>query len=233
MTTENSNMSTKDEETPLLDRFLPAPDLRHREELTVPAPPDTVYAAVGELRPEHLRSQLVRLLVRLRGAPSITGIDLGSVLPGHHWVQLGSRPGREIALGTEGRFWKPQPRGHEVGTDDHARQAAPDQVGVAWSFRVDPQAAGGSRLFVEMRATAQSRIERLYLRALTPFARRLTRYLAIAVAELAIRAENRGSAAPEQFGPGNGDSALDTAEMTSRGDATPTTEAGSDGPRAS
>ena len=89
-------------ELSLLDRYLPRYDFAERHSTIVAAEPNKVWDQVLDL--DLGESRVVRTLFRLRGLPSsalrLEGLEkLG-------FLRLGERPGRELALGVAGKFWR-------------------------------------------------------------------------------------------------------------------------------
>ena len=98
----------------LLDAFLPSYDFEEAHEIEGRASPEDAYRAVRAVTPAEVL--LLRTLFRLRSAPARqpTGsrIPFGSPEPligqalRGGFVLLAEDPGREIALGVIGQFWR-------------------------------------------------------------------------------------------------------------------------------
>ena len=152
-----------------IDVILPRHHVAKRHATTVRAPPERVYAAVGEL--DMGRSPLVRALFLLRGMPPST-LTLRGLL-GDRFVLLAEEPGRELLIGLAGRFWTPT---GDLQRLDPASFAAFDRPGYAkavWSFSVAPRPDGAVELATETRVLcldAESRRRFLrYWRVVGPF----------------------------------------------------------------
>jgi hypothetical protein len=87
----------------LIDEYMPVFHAVERHARTIAAPPGDVYAAIT--RTDFGRSGPIRWLLALRGLGARRFV-LGDVTK-RGFVQLGERPGREIAFGIAGRFWTP------------------------------------------------------------------------------------------------------------------------------
>lgn len=95
--------------TDLLDVHLPTYAVAISEHLVVEADAAVVYEAAKSFDFMTTRSPVVTALMAAQ--------DPG-VLPG--WLLLGEVPGREVAFGAVGTFWKPDIEWHDVTTDRFA-----------------------------------------------------------------------------------------------------------------
>ncbi len=98
----------------LLDQYMPAYDFEEAHEIEVCAVPADAYRAIREVTPAEV--PLLRTLFRIRSAPAHR--LLASRLPFRSpeslieqalhggFVLLAEDPGRELALGTVGQFWR-------------------------------------------------------------------------------------------------------------------------------
>ena len=152
-------------EPSLLSEALPRFDANEVHGLWVPAPPDVVFAAVKEVTVREVRLLLPlmavrgvpRLLSRRRGfRPSPSARVLDAFLE-VGFVLLGERPGREIAVGAIGRFWRLA--GNEplaVGTpESFVAFAEPGYAKAALGFVVRAE-GDGSRVVTETRVAGTS-----------------------------------------------------------------------------
>jgi hypothetical protein len=113
----------------LIDRFLPSFDATAVHEVSVNASPDAAYSAI---RAANMRDPVIdflffirelpwRLVRRLRGelqppTPSkVTFGDLATAGPG--WTLLAEDVGREILIGSVGRFWRKDYGGRTVSAE--------------------------------------------------------------------------------------------------------------------
>jgi hypothetical protein len=162
----------------MLDDFLPQYEFRSRHETTVPAPPEIVWRAVEEWRPEE--SLPWRWLLRLRGL----GGPHGSL---REWAEsLGflrlAETETEVVYGQAGRFWSPWERSALVSprTVEEFRAVDDPRCAVAaMTIRGEPLPGGGTRLCTETRIHALSdgarRRFRLYWLLIGPFSGLLRR----------------------------------------------------------
>ena len=97
----------------LLEEFRPSFDVRDAHDRWIAAPPAAVFAAVTEVTVGEVR--LLAPLEALRGLPSLAAVRLPARLDCSApvldaftvgAVQLGVRPGTEVAVGAVGRFWR-------------------------------------------------------------------------------------------------------------------------------
>jgi hypothetical protein len=149
-------------ETPtLLDTHLPAYDVVLTEHVVVEAAPELVFAAAKGFDFLTTDAKLVTALMtlrtvpgRLRGRPAATPTTLmlatdASSLPG--WVSLGEVPGRELAFGAVGTFWKADIEWHDVPAEEFAAFAEPGWGKIACHLLVRPDGPGRSVLTYECR----------------------------------------------------------------------------------
>jgi hypothetical protein len=176
--------------TMTLDDWMPTFDVRSAHAVEVRAAPETVYRAL--LAADFSRNPVVAALMALRSLPAVvvaprraltrwrhrgdganggrtgsrpggTG-PMGLLLSGA-FALLAARPPTEITFGLTGRFWTPT--GGLLPTDP-TRFLEPLPSGLAravWTLRVDPLAAGRSRLSTETRVScADPSTRRAFLR---------------------------------------------------------------------
>ena len=169
----------------LADEFLPAYDVAMRHATTVAAPAGAVWDAL--YRADFAGAWYVRALLMLRGLRR----------PGHAerltldrliaagFIPLGTRDGRELALGLIGRFWTPSGGRMRVAPAEFARVAPAGHAKVVWTFVVEPDGPRAARLTTETRvacADAASRTRfRLYWLAVRPFSGLIRRAMLAAV----------------------------------------------------
>lgn len=128
----------------LIDRYLPVYDLAITEHQVIEAGRQTVYQAARDLDFMTVQSPLIAASFFVRGLPArlsgkapsppptlrLATDDLG--LPG--WVFLGEIPGREVAFGAVGKFWKPSIEWRDVPADEFARFDEPGWGKIACHF---------------------------------------------------------------------------------------------------
>jgi hypothetical protein len=154
----------------LLDQFLPVFDVVLTEHLVVDAEPDVVFDAAHDLDFLSVRTPLLTVTFFVRGLPARLRGDAAPVppelrlangdagLPG--WLILGDEPGRELAFGAVGRFWKPDIEWRDVSREEFA---AFDEAGwgkIACHFLVRSDGEGRSTLTYECRTATTDEIAR-------------------------------------------------------------------------
>jgi hypothetical protein len=150
----------------LLDQVLPHFDASERHGIVVAAPPEVVFDAVKDVTVRDVRlltplmalrglPRLVKRRRRLRRLPSSDPL-IGRLLEAG-FVQLGERPGAEIAVGAVGRFWRPADnRPVAVPTrDEFLSFSEPGYAKAVMAFLVRPE-GDGSRIVTETRIVGTS-----------------------------------------------------------------------------
>lgn len=145
----------------LLDAHLPAYDVVLTEHLVVEADTEVVFEAAKNFDFMTTSSPLVTALMTARSVPSrllrrplrapqtlMLARDLG-VLPG--WLLLGEVPGREVAFGAVGKFWKPNIEWRDVAGEHFASFADPGWGKIACHLLVRPDGPARSILSYECR----------------------------------------------------------------------------------
>ncbi len=148
----------------LLDHHLPELDFVERHVLKVAAPPGVVFAAIR--RADLGGGLLTRTLFLLRALPGLLVAPRETVrrflarrgsrrvtldaLASAGFVFLGEDPGREVVVGTIGRFWRASGGMRPFAAAEFARFDEPGWAKAAWNFRVDP-AQGCATLSTETR----------------------------------------------------------------------------------
>src|SRR5262249_7830977 len=143
----------------LIDRFLPEYDEVEHHEVAVDAPADRTYQAIKDI--DLARSPVVLALLFARGLPHLF---TGAVKPKRRltlddivesgFVVLAEEPGRELALGTAGRFGRrgggaPRPDGGEFTSSDDP--GFPRAVG---NSLAPGRPGGGSTVITETRVAS-------------------------------------------------------------------------------
>jgi hypothetical protein len=152
----------------------------------VAAPPSAVWEALH--RADFANAWYVRALLALRGLRRPAGrpsLTLARVVEGG-FVPLDEQPGREIALGIVGRFWRPSGDRVRLGPSEFAGFARPGYARAVWTFTVEPAGAGGTRLSTETRVACADirsrRSFRAYWAVVRPFSGLIRRAMLNAVA---------------------------------------------------
>jgi hypothetical protein len=145
----------------LLDTHLPTYDVAVTEHLLVETRAERVFEAAVSFDFMTTRSLVVTSLMRARALPSrllgrsvvtprtlMLARDPGA-LPG--WLLLGEVPGREVAFGAVGTFWKPDIEWHDVAADEFAAFQEPGWGKIACHLLVRPDGSDRSILTYECR----------------------------------------------------------------------------------
>ena len=140
------------------------------EHLVVDADTVTVFEAAKNFDFMTTRSLLVTAMMTARSVPSrllgrpvvapqslMLAKDPGA-LPG--WLLLGEVPGREIAFGAVGTFWKPDIEWHDLSADRFAAFAEPGWGKIACHLLVRPDGPGRSILSYECRTATTDPVSR-------------------------------------------------------------------------
>ena len=143
----------------LIDRFLPAPDVRTVHSIRIRATPERVLQVAEGFDLESLG--VVRALFRIRGwllraRPLPPRVPRGLVdeLSSIGWGTLAHQPGRQRVFGAVTRPWEGDARFTSVPPDAFATFAEPGLVKIAWTLEAepDPRRPGTTVLRTETRA---------------------------------------------------------------------------------
>jgi hypothetical protein len=146
----------------ILDRFMPAFEVREHRETRVVAPAELTYAAAREMDLD--RSGVVRAIFRgreilLRARPAVRRQPqafLSEVLA-LGWGVLAEVPGREIVIGAVTRPWEANVRFRRLPPERFATFDEPGYVKIVWNLSVEPLGASESIFRTETRvATTDS-----------------------------------------------------------------------------
>ncbi|MCB1007619.1 MAG: hypothetical protein KDB94_01860 [Acidobacteria bacterium] len=189
-----------------LDELLPRWDARERHERILAASPDAVWRAL--FAADLAGGWTIRLLMGLRALPALL-FRSSTVHPAPRRVgleeliafgfgRLAEVSGEEIALGIEGRFWRPL---GNLEPFDRRRFETPVGAGRAravWNFTVVGAGEGKSRLATETRVLcgdpASRRKFRLYWLLVRPGSGWIRRAMLAAVARECARGRDAGGA---------------------------------------
>ena len=135
-------VSTSGTPDPLLDRFMPAYEVREYHEIRVAAPVDIAYAAVRAM--DINRSPLVRGIFRAR--QMALGADEVATPPrplleetqALGWGVLAEEPGREIVMGAVTQPWLANVRFEGLPPGEFAAFKHPAFVKIAFTLAADP-----------------------------------------------------------------------------------------------
>jgi hypothetical protein len=152
----------------LIDTYLPVYDVVITEHLVVEAGVPETFAAACDLDFMSVKSPLLSASFFVRGlpdrlkghrveAPPELRLATGEAgLPG--WLTFGEIPGREIAFGAVGKFWKAEIEWRDVERDEFAGFDEPGWGKIACHFLARPDGERRSVLTYECR-TATTDIE--------------------------------------------------------------------------
>ena len=128
---------------PVLDRFIPSPEVAEHHEITIAAPAGVVLAAAKET--QALDLPLVRTIIKLRelalgGEPDRRQHPQGLLdqMVSIGWVVLAEIAGREIVLGAVTQPWEAAPVFRSIPAAEFASFAEPGYVKIVWTLRADP-----------------------------------------------------------------------------------------------
>lgn len=188
------------ESDPLLDPFMPAPEVLTRHHIKVAAPADVAFAVAGTL--DMSDSTLIRGLFKgrellLHGAPAPTRKSAGlrEDLRSIGWVELAEEPGHEVVFGAATKPWEPNPAFVPIPAGRFAAFAEPGYVKIVWTLRADPIDDRTSMFRTETRAMATDAFARerfrVYWSGLSPGIRLIRHAMLRAVRREAERVASR------------------------------------------
>lgn len=141
-----------------LDRFVPAPDIRERFEITVRAPAALVLetAAAFDLQSLVTVRAIFRLRERLMGARVVPRQPQGLLEETRRlgWGVLDEAAGRFVICGARCRPWEPDVRFAALPPDAFAAYEGPDEVKIAWTLEAHAVAPAITVFGQETRAVA-------------------------------------------------------------------------------
>jgi hypothetical protein len=128
---------------PVLNRFMPSPEVAEHHEIAIAAPAAVVLAAAKEM--QALELPLVRTVFKLRelalgGEPDRRQHPQGLLdqMVSIGWVVLDEIAEREIVLGAVTRPWDAAPVFRSIPAAAFASFAEPGYVKIVWTLRADP-----------------------------------------------------------------------------------------------
>lgn len=161
---------------PLIDGFIPHPDVRERFEITIHAPADLVMEIARDFDMQSL--PIVRAIFWLRekvmrcasSAPrKPQGILEETMALG--WGLLAERPGRLIICGATCQPWLADVKFSPVEPADFEAYAEPGQVKIAWTLEADALGPAATRFAQETRVVATDEHARTQFRRYWRWAR--------------------------------------------------------------
>ena len=164
--------------TDVLDRYLPAYDVRSRHEIEVHAPAAAAYRAARAL--DIGRSVPMTMLFAVRGLPHLL---TGKLRPSRSFtletirefgfVILEENPPRQFALGAVGKFWRPDSGMVRIDPDEFGTFDTPGFAKAIVVFTVEEHDPTSSLVATETRVACTDASARrkfsLYWRAIGPF----------------------------------------------------------------
>ena len=145
-----------DDDSPLLDRFMPAPEVTEHHGTRISAPAHVVLATAKSL--DVLQSHLIRAIFKARELALRAHPDtrphppaLLEQMQSIGWVVLAERPDREIVLGAVTRPWDPEPVFRSLPAAEFAAFREPGYVKIIWTLRAEPLSDDESMFHTETR----------------------------------------------------------------------------------
>jgi len=192
-------------EPALLDRFIPAPDIRERFETTIRAPAAVVMQVAADFDMQSVRT--VRAIFRLREAllgarrqPPRRPQGIVEETKNLGWGVLQEKPGRAVIMGARCQPWLADVRFSALGAQEFAAYSEADQVKIAWTLEAEQIAGDVTRFAQETRAVAtDAGARRKFLRYW-----RWARFGIIAIRLLMLPAVRRTAERRWAAGPGKG-----------------------------
>jgi hypothetical protein len=150
----------REEEDPLLDRFMPAYEVAERHQVRVAAPAAVTLAVAREV--DLQGSPVVRTIIRARelilgATPDDRPRPRGGLLnevQSLGWGVLADVRDREVVVGAVTKPWEANVIFRALPPDQFAAFDEPGYVKIAWTIRVDPVNATESIFRTETRAIA-------------------------------------------------------------------------------
>ena len=151
--------SGREDADPVLDRFVPAYEVRARHQIHVAAPAATALAAARDM--DLLRSPVVRAIIKgreliLGATPDTRPRPQGLLaeVQALGWGVLADVPDREIAVGAVTQPWKANVVFRALPPDEFAAFDEPGYVKIAWTLRADPVGLDESLFSTETRVVS-------------------------------------------------------------------------------
>jgi len=147
---------------PLLDQFLPSPEVAEHHQIDIAAPAAVVMATAKEF--ELMESPVVRAIIAARalalgGEPDsrVHPTRLIEQMESIGWVVLAEVPGRQIVVGSVTQPWEAAPVFRSVAPAEFHAFAEPGYVKIAWTLRAEPIDGTHSTFHTETRVSTTSR----------------------------------------------------------------------------
>jgi len=161
---------------PLLDRFIPHPEVRERFETSVHAPANLVMEVASNFDMQSL--PIVRAIFWLRemvmgGGNSEPRAPQGILeeTKALGWGVLAEQPGRFVVCGAKCQPWLANVKFWPVASSDFESYAEPGQVKIAWTLEAEALGPAVTRFAQETRAVATDEVARTKFRRYWRWAR--------------------------------------------------------------
>lgn len=163
----------------LIDRLLPHSDYHEYHSTVVRGEPDRVYEVIrhGEL----VAHPIVRALLTLRGLSGAPKTFSLALFVRQGFAIVGEDPPREIVLGIEGPFWKPNCRLGRVDAESFRRPVAAGTARAAWNFAIERRGDGTALVSTETRVLCSDWRFRAYWVVVRPFSGLIRRLMLRAI----------------------------------------------------
>ena len=199
---------TLDAQPLIIDTVMPEFDAGIAEHVIVHTSPAVAFRAARDLDFLSVRTPLLDAAMWARGlparlthqaaeAPPRLVLAQGDSLPG--WLILGEAPGRELAFGAVGKFWRPNIEWRDVAIDEFAAFREPGWGKIAADFSVLPYGEAGTLLTYECRTvTTDPESRRKFMRywwLMRPFIAHIFRATVHTIRDNAERSTSSGVSA--------------------------------------
>jgi hypothetical protein len=145
--------------TPLLDRFMPQPDVRERFETIVAAPADLVFDVASNFDMQSLPLVQAIFWLRervMRSSQHVPRRQQGILEETRAlgWGLLSEAPGRHVVCGARCQPWQANVSFTAIEPSEFASYAEPGEVKIAWTLEATELGPARTRLIHETRAVA-------------------------------------------------------------------------------
>jgi hypothetical protein len=159
----------RDEDDPLLDRFMPTYEIAERHRIAINAPVAATFAAACEM--DFASSAVIRAIFRARelvlGATGERAAVPAGILEQTKalgWGVLAEVPGREIVMGAVTQPWLADVVFRALPPEQFAAFREPGYVKIAWTLRADPDGPSRSIHRTETRVSTTDAVARAKFR---------------------------------------------------------------------
>ena len=149
--------SRNEPSNPMLDRFLPAYEVREVHQTRVDAPPELTYAVAEAL--DFQQSALVKGI--FKGRELLMGAERQARQPQSFlaevrtlgWRVLDEEPGQHLVMGAVTQPWKAEVQFRGLEPEEFAAFNQPGYAKIAWTIAVEPNGGSGSVFRTETRVS--------------------------------------------------------------------------------